>query len=431
MKRTLVSLFAMAAAVGLVALATSANVPEPSAPAQYATSVTPATLPVSCPGDLRVPVGSIESGDPDLDSTATDVTFDYFGGEVTEAGDGAVLTGDVGSQVERVGGGDIAGLAGLTCSRPLSDQWLVGGSTAIGSSARIVLTNSTSAPVEARLEFYGALGKVELEQLVAVAPQAQQSLLIEGVAPELDVMAVRVVAPGPGIAAAIQASDLDGFVPAGTDWVSSTTVSQAVTVPGIGPSSEDEPASLRMVAPEGGHVDITVVIGGQSILWPRDTGLELEAGVVTEIPLPPFDLATVHLAAETPVAAAVRVAVPREHVDGATAFDTAWISAQGSDPGVTFATVVPDGDVTLVVFSPFTGEAQFEADGELSVGFDTPGLQEVALDLAPGTVISSDANVTWMLRVTSEPGFITTLVPARTSVADIPVSVGVRNYPSP
>ena len=82
----------------------------------------------------------------------------------------------VGAQVERIADGDIAGWAALTCSAPAAEQWLVGGSTALGSSARLVLTNPSTAPSEVTVTLYGPLGRVEDTFVVPVVPIRTASL---------------------------------------------------------------------------------------------------------------------------------------------------------------------------------------------------------------------------------------------------------------
>ncbi|WP_284328608.1 DUF5719 family protein [Demequina litorisediminis] len=146
---------------GLVAAASLVNLPEAAEPVAAEVqeiAVTPTALPLACPGPLEVPVGAIESGDADLDAGSDDRTFTVSPDGV-DMGEGTAVDSAVASQIERVGGGDIAGLAGASCTAASQDQWIVAGSTSLGSSARLVLSNSSEASVRARVTLHGPTGQ--------------------------------------------------------------------------------------------------------------------------------------------------------------------------------------------------------------------------------------------------------------------------------
>src|SRR5690606_5790504 len=135
----------------------------------------PRVLPAVCPGPQTIPVGDIESGDTDLDSGSADVRLEALPAGGARVDDGTMIEG-VGVSVERVGSGDLAGMAGMSCAPTSPDQWLVGGSTSLGSSARLVLSNPAASPVRAEIELFTPLGEVERSTSVVIGPQSQTTV---------------------------------------------------------------------------------------------------------------------------------------------------------------------------------------------------------------------------------------------------------------
>ena len=138
-------------------------------------AVTPSVPPAACVGPLTVPVGAVV-GD-DFASEPTQRTRALYGAR--ESTDGVeVVDGLFGASIERIADGDIASYAALTCVRPATSQWLVGGSTALGSSARLVLANPTGANVEATVTLYGGTGELGEKRVLAIgAGQVQEMFL--------------------------------------------------------------------------------------------------------------------------------------------------------------------------------------------------------------------------------------------------------------
>ena len=106
---------------------------------------------------------------------------------------------------------------------------------------------------------FGPLGQVQKTLVVAVAPGAQVSKLLEAVAPELPAMVVSVQATGPGVEAAIQDSRLEGIQPAGTEWVTPSELAKTLVIPAVGAQNPDATVTLRLMAPEGASVELSLV----------------------------------------------------------------------------------------------------------------------------------------------------------------------------
>ncbi|WP_156164965.1 DUF5719 family protein [Demequina silvatica] len=428
-----------AATVAVLAVVASGRlaVEEPAVAPAFDGQVTPAVQPVACPGPVDIPVGDIDSGDPDLGSGSDDRTYQELGDGGSPAGAGFLATGDAGASVERIGTGDVAGLSAATCLDPARDQWLVGGSTALGASARLVLTNPSDASTEATVTLYSGLGELEEHAVVSIAPGGQQDLLLEAVVAEVPALAVRVVATGAGVVAHLQDSRLDGFQPAGTDWVGrGAQPATRLVIPGIG-APEGATTTLRLLAPEGASVDLALAGDGGLVAWGGVSGLELDPGVVTEVEVPAIASGAVEIRADAPVVAAAMRTVPREVVDGpadAVASDLVWLPAQDVSDGMPRSVMATDHVTALTVHADSAGEFSLtDAAGEVVASATLAARSTATLELAvpAGEVLTGGAGFTWSLALADDPGFVAALVPRRTDVVSTPVTVGQRPYVGP
>lgn len=420
---------AAGAVLGVATLAAPAPGGSPGAGASV--SIEPVRQPVVCPGPLEIPVGSITSGDEDLDSGSSDIDYQVSpGGQPLGAGTSVDESQAV--SLERVATGDIAGLAGVGCTPPLQDQWLVGGSTALGSSARLVLTNPTASSVRARVQVHGPVGAGEEATSVLLGPQTQETLLLESIEPELPGIAVHVHAEGVGVAAVLQDSRLDGFTAAGTDWVAPSQPATSLVVPVVGPATADAPASLALLAPEGAEATLTLLTEDGPQPWLGDEALELEAGVLTDVQVPMTGLAAVRIESTAPVVAGARVLVARDAPldDGSLAFDHAWTSAQDVQESRQRAVVVPDAATQLVVASDSAATFTAQAGGEaVSLEVEPGSVASAPLDLPPGTVVTSSDSASWVVLVTDQDaGFVTTIEPVVTDLDGREIAVSVGPY---
>ena len=427
--RIIATVLGLAAVLGVATLASPEAGGAPGAGATIA--IEPVRQPVACPGPLTIPVGSISSGDEDLDSGSTDVVYETTPSG-TPLGDGVAVDASQAVTLERVATGDIAGLAGLACTAPARDQWLVGGSTELGASARLVLSNPTDSSVRARVQVYGPVGQGEEATSVLLGPTSQETLLLESIEPELPTIAVHVRSEGVGVAAALQDSRLDGFTAAGTDWVSPSQPASSLVIPVAGPATADAPAELALLAPDGAEATLTLLTEDGPQPWLGNESLELEPGVLTDIQVPAVGLAAIRIDASAPVVAGARVQVAREAPldDGSLAFDHGWTAAQDTSEQRVRAAVVPDGEVSLIVASP--GATTFTADAEgeaVTVDVEDGAVTSVPLDLEPGTVLTSTDAASWALLVTDqEAGFVTTVEPVVTEIAGREIAVSVGGY---
>jgi hypothetical protein len=438
--RTLAGVAAALAAFWLAVVVAPQGAPQ-DVPNPVVVPVVAAALPIACPGSLSIPVGNVGGGDGFVGSGSDDVRESIFtsGVDTPVATDGGwTSTSPLATEIERVGGGDIAGLAALACLAPRTDTWLVGGSTALGSSARLVLTNPSGVASDVRVSFYGPAGKVDQTLSVAVGPHSQTTYLLEGVSAGLATLTTRVEATAAGVTAVIQDSRLDGFLAAGTEWVvPNEGFAEQLVIPGIGPSDPDGmggASSVRLFATQDATVTLTLVSALGTEPWPAAQGLQLRAGQVIDIDVPATAVATVLVQASAPVLAAGHTTTgraPEDPLQGVAARDSAWVNGQVHLAGRSYSVVVPHYAVSAVIYSPtaatFTAR---DASGRVWLALAVPAgqTQEVPLGVPSGTVLSVDGPIAWSVRVVDPPGFITAVQPEDVGPVETAVAVAPGFY---
>ena len=427
----------VAAMIG--ALIVGGRLPVDPVPASASTTIaiTPARQDVACPGPLATPAGGGGS-DPELGGAATDVARStYLTGDVRAVGNGQASDAVVGAAVERVGGGDITGLAAITCTAPLTEQWIVAGATTIGSSARIVLTNPADASVEATVTAYGELGKLDSRR-IAIGPGAQQDVLLEGVVVDVAALAVHISSTGTGVVAALQDSRLGGFQPFGTDWATTSSLATELALPGVGTGgSSKESATVRLVAPNGGTARLSLLAEDGASLWEGVAALELEPGVVVEVAVPAVDEGTVRISATSPVVAGALITKARAAtagVDGDIARELRWVAGLPVDEDVERSAVAVGYAERVVVFAQRSGTFTLTDDSGTTVATAVVAdgtTASVPIDVPAGTVLTASGPYAWAL-VAEDEDLFTSMMPTRTTIDAHDVVVEQRRYvPSP
>ncbi len=381
-----------------------------------------------------------------------------------QASSGSARLAGVSSSV--VTAGDLRGLAAATCQTPTADAWLVGGSTAVGSTDDLVIVNSGSTTAEVTVQVFGPNGPVTLPTAMQlVAPHAEKTVSLGAVAPDERALAVHLAASGGQVAAWIQDSALRGYTPAGLELV----------VPGAGPahrqvipgvdveastgSSPDAPV-LRLLAPGTGGTTATVTLLGSNgpVDLPGTGTVALSGGQVTDVPLGglPADAYTVVVDAPAPVVAAMEFSRTGTagDLDPTPRVERAWVAATATGGGL--AVPAPGTDTTLVVGAVAAGD-QATATGSLTGTLRVLGpagtvlaTKNIAIDaastgswplsdLVPDAsqvtgieILSDDTRVSasWALvaqRTQADGVLVSVLLPA--AVVTGPVSVAVQQDP--
>jgi hypothetical protein len=245
-----------------------------------------------------------------------------------------------GAQSQTAASETLGGLAASACTEASSDSWLVGGSTDVGRTSLVLLSNPSSVVATVDLAVFGETGPVDAPGStgILVQPGTQRIVSLAGLAPNLLSPVVRVQSTGGQVAAALQQSVIRGIQPGGAELTGPTTnLADTQVIPGVvvtppsadvsvdeGAVSEDT-ATVRVLVP--GDTAATVSVGVQSEDG-ASTGTSLEVviqpGVATEIPLSgvaPGNY-TVTLASDQPL-----VAAAQSSVQGSVSRDFAWATA--------------------------------------------------------------------------------------------------------
>ncbi|MFE6236723.1 DUF5719 family protein [Cellulosimicrobium sp. NPDC057862] len=283
----------------------------------------------------------------DADATVATIEGPADGAVLTvrpEPGDAPRVAASVGSVTTA---GDLRGLAAASCSRPGISQWLVGGSTEIGSSTQLVLQNPGLTPAVVQVDVWGQGGEAVLsgggQQLVG--PGEEVVTLVEAAAPEQRRLVVHVAASGGLVSAYLQHSVLDGLVPLGVDYVvPGAEPAQDLVLAGVASVGEavDDPHApqLRLLAPGGEAGTARVTVYGEDGTVPL-RGVEdvaLTPGVVTDVSLGglPAGSYAVAVHADVPVVAGASVdrrgEVDPDLLHEERQYDRAWVAARPLTP---------------------------------------------------------------------------------------------------
>ena len=278
----------------------------------------------------------------------------------------------------RVSTAELRGLAAAECGRAERTAWLVGGSTQVGRTTWIVLTNAGEVDATVDLRVWGERGLLEAPGTsgIIVAAGTQRILPLAGIAVDEASPVIAVDSSGGSITAHLQQSVVRGLDPSGVALVtpleraSTRHVIPALPVIGsqlaleraTGDDVGDALTTLRMLVPGDTDSEVTVT------LRPADGGTgqvistTVSAGAVLDLPLtdlPDGDWAVVVEASEPLVVGG------RTTAGGASGLDIAWFAPTSAlrsgeevltsiapTPGGVTARLhlyAPDGDVTATI----------------------------------------------------------------------------------
>jgi len=423
----------------IAAVVTGGRLIAQDAPASQSTtvSVAPARQDVACPGPLVTPAKGASS-DAELGGAATGISRDTFlTGNVRTMGSGQASDAIVGSAVEHVTGGDITGLAAVTCATPRTDQWIVAGATTVGASARLVLSNPAAVAVEATVTAYGEIGELDTRQ-VAIEPDAQQMVLLEGLTIDVAALSVHITATGTGVVAALQDSRLTGFQPSGTDWATASAQGTQLAIPGVGTAgSATQTATVRLLAPEGATASMTLSTPTGETDWEGVAALKLEPGVAVEVAIPAVDVGTVTITSDANVVAGAVVTRTRAAtagVAGDIAKEFRWIPAQLAADDNERSAVAVGYNEQVVVYAQQPGTfALTDSDGNAlgSAQLAAGATATIPVNVPPGTVLTASGPFAWSVLV-SDGDFLAAMAPVRTTIDNVDIVVEQRRYvPSP
>ncbi|MDR0365441.1 MAG: DUF5719 family protein, partial [Bifidobacteriaceae bacterium] len=371
------ALVLLAAVAGAVYLDWLSPAAAPAAGEPASVEIPPGDSLVVCPGELKLPGADDPSDDvvydprfdpaPEaVESLLTALAKGGSGGQVTILDSGsskdlapplAITSGTVGESASRVAafssqaapadaaggtfqhqiGGDLRGVAAAACQTPATEAWLVAGSTEVGSSARLLLTNPGFTNVTANIELWSGSGKVDAVGLdgLVVPPESQRAVLLEGFVGDSARLAIHVTASGGELAVFMQHSRLEGLVPGGVEIaVPGAAPAQTLVVPGINvvDSTFDSPrtSALRVLNPSSQRVTIQAQLWGPDgpVILPALEEAMVAPGLVTDLSLGglPAGSYVAVISADQPIVAAGLSLRPATNPDGGPE-EFAWSSS--------------------------------------------------------------------------------------------------------
>ena len=257
-----------------------------------------------------------------------------------------------GAQAQTVGDPDYVGLAAADCAVATGDVWLSGGSTSVGRTTLLTLSNPTQVAATVDIALFGENGPITAPGTsgIIVAPDGQRVLSLAGFQPNIASPIVHVTSTGGQVVAVLQESIVRGLVAGGVDIAGATAgLSLTNVIPGLtvgdpaglqrlaggGVDYQDLSTVLRLFAPGSGTVQTTInFIPEDGKTTGASFTYSVDAGRVTEVPV--GDLApgnyTVTIVSPVPMIASVRVSAAAPKAipgpDGATTpTDFAWLSS--------------------------------------------------------------------------------------------------------
>ena len=226
---------------------------------------------------------------------------------------GSFAVGYAADQEAIASSGPARGLATAPCTSPGTDTWLVGGAATLGRNTQVLLVNDDARPAQVDVNVYGPAGPISSTAStgVTVAPGSRTILGLTGLAPNVKIAAVHVIARV-GRVVALGTDTLDiGLIPQGMSLLQPTPAAMKVVIPAIvAPVSEarlvvlspaaDTTVTIKMVTPDG----LVSPAGIDSV--------DLQAGKVTTVDVRPAlagQTAGFVLTADTPIVAGVSVGI--------------------------------------------------------------------------------------------------------------------------
>jgi len=338
---------------------------------------------------------------------------------------GATLAG---AQSQVADASDYTGFAAASCAEPSGSIWLVGGSTAVGRTTLLTLTNPSPVDATVALTILSSEGPVSAPGMSGIVVKAgsQRVIPLAGYAPDVAAPVVHVVSRGGQVVASLQQSIVRGLDAGGVDLggavgapakhlvIAGVRVFDAIGVnKTLGLSDwDDVVAAVRVAVPGARSAKVQVS------LVPQDAkldGLSFEMDVsshqVSELALDsaaetdsgavaiPDGMYSVVIDADRPVVAGVRVSTavdPSAAGTAATVSDTvappsdfAWFGPSPVLNGDTAVAIARGPAPMLSVFNPTKASATVTLDaqaGGKDLSLVIPAGGSASIAVAPDTV---------------------------------------------
>jgi hypothetical protein len=429
---------AVGAGIAAIVLVATGLAPIPTytaAPASVLVTPVPTAQELVCPGGL-LRLGDASGADAQTTTAigSAAIESDASTGTVeTDALEGAAASsasaprsirstpGDVaddetvllaGGQSQVVSTGEFRGLAAAECAGVSTDTWLAGGSTTVGRTTILTISNPSDVIATVDVAIAGEDGAIEAAGAtgIIVQPHAQRVIPLAGLAPDVASPVLHVTSQGGQIVANLQQSTVRGLEAGGVDIIGATArPAKSHTIPGVIISNvegvgsrvgaagyDDLTTVLRVFVP--GDVDTTATVSIVPELPSEDEtvvgasfSFDLEAGIVTDLPIEELSNGsyTVSISADVPTVAALRTATvaTAQGADGSVANDFAWLGASTLVRDDTLVAIAAGPSPRLHVANP-TAEAiqvSIAALGGVETTLSVPARSSATAPVTAGT----------------------------------------------
>ncbi|WP_411722073.1 DUF5719 family protein [Mycetocola sp.] len=258
---------------------------------------------------------------------------------------------------------DLTGFAATACGEVSADSWLVGGSTDVGRTTMLSLSNPNRADAVVDLSFFGETGAIEAPgaQGIIVPAGENRVLSVASFAPGVRTPVIRVQSSGGQVVAALQHSVTRGITPGGIELSLPTAApSLNQVIPGVvltdsapvpdGEIYDDSIGALRLFVPgtEPAQVEISF-LSEQGAEAPASLNYSIQGGVVQEVTLNelPAGSYSVSISSDKPLVASARTTA----VAGESS-DFAWFGASAALEDDIQLAVAPGEGATLHLSNP-------------------------------------------------------------------------------
>ena len=146
------------------------------------------------------------------------------------------------AQVQRVETESLRGVVASACATPTNEQWLIGGGTTLGVSTTLSLGNPGAVPATVGITVFDEDGQVDAVRTagVLVGPGMEQTISLNGYAPDRERLAVRVESTGAPVTASLGVGQTTGIQPFAISSVDrQTEAATSLVIPGVSNTSSD------------------------------------------------------------------------------------------------------------------------------------------------------------------------------------------------
>ena len=308
------------------------------------------------------------------------------------------------AQTQAVSTPELRGLAAQACVEPANEQWLVGGTTAVGAATTLNLGNPSEKAATVELTVFDEDGQVDsaMTSGVLVPAGSERIVSLNGYAPGRERLAVRVVSTGAAVSASLGFGQVDGLQSYAVDAITRQLAPETrLVVPGVmnrlaadeGPTDADHlegsPVLVRALAADGGsgRATVSALFGGGAEAEVLGE-IELSGSAVGELEVPqwPAGALAVVIDSEVPIVGGVMGAAA-----GNRMHDTAWFAPAPELPvDEPVAAPVVGGQLVLVNDGDTEAAVRVGA-GEAERSYRVPAGGALAVQTGRDSLIVSDA----------------------------------------